>query len=181
MSLPAIETERLILRQITPDDAEAVFEIRGDERVTRYMSYCTYDSAELVRESIENFGDDTFAIVRKSDGLLIGEGGVYDSNMGNDFSEIGYNFRYDCLGNDYEAEAVRAMIKYAAENLDAKKFCFSHAEEDTDSGSVIEKCGLKFDRYGTFSKIDGSTEFRSKIYVGFIENMTYIKCESEEQ
>lgn len=36
-TVPTIETERLILRPLTIDDAEAAFEWTGDERVAKYM------------------------------------------------------------------------------------------------------------------------------------------------
>ena len=39
---PVLETERLILRPITIDDAKAVYQWTSDERVTRYMSYPTH-------------------------------------------------------------------------------------------------------------------------------------------
>lgn len=39
---PTMETERLILRPITLDDAEACFSWNSDERVTKYMAYSTY-------------------------------------------------------------------------------------------------------------------------------------------
>lgn len=38
---PILETERLILRPITLDDAKACFSWNSDERVTKYMSYPT--------------------------------------------------------------------------------------------------------------------------------------------
>ncbi len=37
--IPIIETERIILRPLTLDDAEAVFKWTGDERVAEYMIY----------------------------------------------------------------------------------------------------------------------------------------------
>ena len=176
MAVPTIETERLILRPLTLDDAEAVFEWTGDERVTKYMSYSTYDSVEQVREWIKTV-ERIFGFVRKTDGLLIGSGEISPDSRGDDFWGFGYNFRYDCWGNGYATEAVKAMIKYAYENFGVRKFCSSHAEENPASGRVMEKCGLKFDRYGTFRKMDGSLEMRSKIYVGFIEDMPFAKSE----
>ena len=38
---PILETERLILRPIKLDDAEACFSWNIDERVTKFMSYTT--------------------------------------------------------------------------------------------------------------------------------------------
>ncbi len=39
---PIIETNRLILRPLTLDDAEACYSWNSDDRVTKYMSYSTY-------------------------------------------------------------------------------------------------------------------------------------------
>lgn len=39
---PIIETNRLILRSLTLDDAEACYSWNSDDRVTKYMSYSTY-------------------------------------------------------------------------------------------------------------------------------------------
>ena len=39
---PIIETDRLILRPITIDDAEACFGWNSDERVTKYIEYETH-------------------------------------------------------------------------------------------------------------------------------------------
>ena len=37
--LPELETERLLLRQLTLDDREAIFKWAGDPRVNKYMIY----------------------------------------------------------------------------------------------------------------------------------------------
>ena len=36
---PVIETERLLLRPITPDDADAAFVWLSDEKVNKFMPY----------------------------------------------------------------------------------------------------------------------------------------------
>ena len=48
--IPTIETERLILRPITVEDAEAAFEWIGDERVAKYMIYSTHESPDVTRQ-----------------------------------------------------------------------------------------------------------------------------------
>ncbi|MBP5379360.1 MAG: GNAT family N-acetyltransferase, partial [Ruminococcus sp.] len=72
MSL-TITTDRLILRPLTLDDAEAAFEWTGDERVARYMIYSTHESVETTKEwlmSIKPY-ENIFGFVRKSDNKLI--------------------------------------------------------------------------------------------------------------
>lgn len=169
--LPTIETERLILRQVTADDAEAYFEWAGDERVTKYMSYSTYSSAEQVRDWLETVPK-VWVYVRKSDGLLIGSGDISPDSSENGFRVFGYNLRFDCWNKGYATEAVKAMIKYAYE-LGARKFKAQHAVENPASGRVMEKCGLKFDGYGSYKKTDGSCEFRSKIYKADLDEILF--------
>lgn len=169
MSLPVIETERLILRPLVPEDAEAMFVWAGDERVTKYLSYTTYTSAEQLREWLENDGSGSWGYVRKSDGLLIGSGNVRPDETEDGYWTFGYSFRYDCWNNGYCTEAVKAMMKYAYENFGARKFTAQHAVDNPASGRVMEKCGLKYVKDGSYSKIDGSCEFKSKVYKAVFE------------
>ena len=52
-TMTIITTDRLILRPLTLDDAEAAFEWTGDERVAKYMIYSTHESVETARSSNE--------------------------------------------------------------------------------------------------------------------------------
>ena len=53
-----LETERLILRNLVPEDYEAVFRWCGDPDVARYMVYPVYTKAEDVRTWIESLDPD---------------------------------------------------------------------------------------------------------------------------
>lgn len=160
-----IETERLKLRPMTLEDANSIFEWVSDERVTRYMVYNTYTSVKQVVEWLKNdFKQYHFGFERKSDGKLIGSGSIGPKERKNGFWELGYNFRYDCWGKGYATEAVKAMMKYACENFQIRKFCSQHAEPNKASGKVMEKCGMHFVKYGEFQKLDGTCKMRSMEY-----------------
>ena len=45
-----IETDRLVIRPVVPDDAEAIFKWASDPEVTKYMIYTTHPNAEYTRE-----------------------------------------------------------------------------------------------------------------------------------
>lgn len=164
---PTIETDRLILRPLTVNDADAVFEWTGDERVAEYMIYPCHRNIEVTREwlcsldSLEN--EYTWGFVRKSDGKLIGSGGIRFRTDENVWS-FGYNLRYDCWGHGFATEASKRMIEYAYSENNAREFVSEHAVENTASGRVIEKCGLVFDEYSEYSKFDNSRTFKSKKY-----------------
>ena len=162
-----LETDRLILRPLTVDDADAVFVWASDPAVNRYMSYPLHTDIETTRQwlrSVEQAaeGDYDFGFVRKSDGLLIGSGGVYDNGDGS--WEFGYNLRRDCWGQGCATEAAKAMVDFAHTRRGAKVFAAHHAVDNPASGRVMEKCGLTFRHDGEYSKLDGSETFRAKFY-----------------
>lgn len=165
MSL-TITTERLILRQLTLDDAEAAFEWTGDERVARYMIYSTHESIETTKEWLRTVkSTDTqfeFGFVRKSDGKLIGSGGIRLLEDG--FWEFGYNFRFDCWGMGYATEASKAMIDHVRSKFGDVPLRAECAAENTASVHVIEKCGLVFKGFGEYTSYDGLKTFKAKIY-----------------
>ena len=73
-----IETQRLILRPITQEDAPAVFAWASDPAVNRYMPYPLHKSIEDTRAWIASLTPDMleFGFYRKDNGQLIGTGGV---------------------------------------------------------------------------------------------------------
>ncbi|WP_303805811.1 GNAT family N-acetyltransferase [Ruminococcus flavefaciens] len=163
MSL-TITTERLILRQLTLDDAEAAFEWTGDERVARYMIYSTHESIETTKEWLRSIkpSENVFGFVRKSDGKLIGSGGIRLLEDG--FWEFGYNFRFDCWGMGYATEASKAMIDHVRSKFGDVPLRAECAAENTASAHVIEKCGLVFKDFGEYTSYDGLKTFKAKIY-----------------
>lgn len=165
--IPTIETEHLILRPHTVDDAKSVFEWTGDERVTEYMSYPCHKNIEVTREwlrSLENLENEyTWGFVRKSDGKLIGTGSIRFRADEKVWS-FGYNLRFDCWGNGYATEVSKRMIEYVIAEHNASEFVAEHAVDNPASGRVIEKCGLVFDSYSEYKKLDGSKTFKSKVY-----------------
>ncbi|MDE5557492.1 MAG: GNAT family N-acetyltransferase [Ruminococcus sp.] len=162
-----IETERLILRPLTMNDAHAVFEWTGDSRVTEYMIYPCHENIEVTKEwlgSLNNLENEyTWGFVRKSDNKLIGSGGIRLRPDENVWS-FGYNLRYDCWGQGYATEASKRMIEYACSEHNAREFVAEHAVENTASGRVIQKCGLVFEGYSKYSKFDNGRTFRCKKY-----------------
>ncbi len=166
-----IETERLILRPLTAADAEDVFEWVGDPVVNRYMPYALYDNVGQVGEWISTITDDYnhFGFELKSTGKVIGSGDVgFDSERG--AYRLGYNINREFWGRGYATEASKAMIQWAHETLGACSFTACHALANPASGKVIQNCGFRFEKYGQYSRFDGSETFEAAFYSLHLEN-----------
>lgn len=165
--VPVVETERLILRPLTVDDAEDVFGWTGDERVAEYMIWSTHSDISMTKmwlESLKTLENEyLWGFVRKSDGKLIGSGSIRFRTDEQRWS-FGYNIRYDCWNMGYTTEATLRMLDYVREKHGARRFAAEHAVDNPASGRVIEKCGLHFVGYGEYTSFDGTKTFKSKIY-----------------
>ena len=166
-TVPTLETERFILRPMTVDDAEAVFEWAGDERVNTYMPYNTHRSPDDSREWLESISalenEYQWGFVRKSDNMLIGSGGMRFHAETGEWS-FGYNIRFDCWNKGYTTEITQGMIDFIREKYDPELITAECAVENIGSARVMEKCGMTFVGLGEYSSFDGSRTYRSKKY-----------------
>ncbi len=163
-----VETERLILRPLVPDDAEAVFRWGGDPAVNEYMIYPLYHRAEDVRAWLENRDPDDpdsydEGIVLKSTGELIGSGGlVYRPERG--AWEIGYNLRADQWGRGYTVEMLNALMDTVRKTRTVEAIDGVFAAENHKSRRVMEKLGMVWVRDTEYTKHDGSRTYAAKYY-----------------
>ena len=164
-----LETDRLILRMPSPDDAEMAFVWLSDPKVNRFMPYDLYTSVEEARAWLTSINtepdeDYHFAFVRKEDNLVLGTGSIGPTEPGSELWAFGYNLRADCWNMGYATEAAKAMIRFAHETFSVKDFGANHAIENPASGKVMEHCGLHFDHFTEYSTFDKSETFPAKAY-----------------
>ena len=91
-----LETERLILRPFTEEDADGLYAYASHPEVGPPAGWKPHDSAEeslrVIREIFQPAN--SLAVVRKSDGRLIGSAGFVDrhrTELGTPSEEIGYS------------------------------------------------------------------------------------------
>lgn len=148
-----IETERLILRRFTPEDADAMYRNwAGDPEVTKYMTWPTHRSVEDTKTVLADWiaaydrpEKYEWCITRKETGEPIGSMGVAGCNEKAESMEVGY-----CIGRAYwnrgiTAEAFAAVIRYLTGEVGAKRIEAKHDVKNPASGRVMEKCGLKYE------------------------------------
>ena len=164
-----IETERLILRTITINDAEAIYVWASDPDVNKYMIYPLHKDIEVTREWLKSRdidGSDEFELgfVLKETGELIGQGGLfYHEDI--DAWSIGYNLRKDYWGLGLVPEAIRAIIDLVDKEKGVRAIVGEFARENSKSRRVMEKLGMTYWKDGQYSKLDGSVSFDSCKYI----------------
>lgn len=154
-----LETERLILREWTLDDAPALFEICRDAEVMLYIGtgkpYTTLDEAEkFLRWAVAYQKENGFcrwAVVEKASGKIVGSCGFAYPHETPEI-ELGYLFDRAVWGKGFATEAARAALSYGFEKLGFREIIAITDLENTASQRVLEKIG--FAQRGV-EKIDG--------------------------
>ena len=117
----ALETKRLVLREMRPEDAEAIFQLFGDEEVMRYRDVLTFTHLEeaqqflaLVRARYEQGEEMHWGITLKGKDSLIGTCG-YSWHLGPQFGAIGYDLVRLYWKQGIMTEAVQALLRFGFE------------------------------------------------------------------
>ena len=163
-----LETERLLLRNLTPEDYRAAFLWCGDPDVARYMVYPVYTRAEDVKawlETLDPENPDEYdaGIVLKSTGELIGSGGLY-YRPEDDLWTIGYNLRKDQWGHGYALEMIEGLLEQVRKDRDVRGIRGTFAAANHRSQRVMEKLGMTYVEDVTLPKLDGSDSYPGKLY-----------------
>lgn len=171
MKTPILETERLILRPLRLADAQEIFDNwASDPEVAKFMVWSTHKDVEVTKawltelEQTMDSGEYDWGFVRKTDGKLIGSGGIYYKKDVDSFN-MGYNIMKACWHQGYTTEAARAMIDFGVKGLGAKRFTASHAKDNPNSGKVMERVGFHYVEDGHYDSLDGTKHFECKCYV----------------
>ena len=163
-----LQTERLILRNVSPDDYPACYQWCGDPDVNRFLIYTLYENAEDVRQWLMSRDEDDpdnydLGIVWKETDELIGMGGIfYDSES--DIWKIGYNLRKDMWGKGIVPEAMEAIISYVRSVRTIRIIEGQFCKENKQSRRVMEKLGMSYYRDSQYTKADGSRVFDAETY-----------------
>lgn len=156
-TIPRLESERLRLRAIFPEDAEALYQLFSDPKVVQYYDFEPYEDMEQIQNLIRNFThwfqtDQSYrwGIVRKDNRQLIGTC-CFDSFLSRNHSlNFGYDIRSQDWGQGFATEAAMVVIRFAFDQgivgpvnrIEAKTIPANKASE-----RVLEK--LSFVREGT--------------------------------
>ncbi len=146
-----IETGRLLLRPLEKSDALAIFRMINHDRevlryyVAPYMEYESEASVDGTVNSCRERGIYCFAVVLKEEGRVIGM--LNQCSVPNEYfpaMELGYALGKDYWNRGYCTEAMKAVTEFLFTKGVHKITC-CHITENTASGRVMQKCGMKYE------------------------------------
>jgi len=145
-----IETDRLLLRNFTEDDADLLFELNLDPDVIRYTHDLIADAEhtkKILRDVILPqyvlYHHGRWAVRLKSDLEFIGWCGLKYLSETNEV-DLGYRFRKKFWGKGYATEAGLACIDYGFNQLNLRRIVARALPGNLASVRVLEKCGMKY-------------------------------------
>ena len=143
---PRLESDRLILREITPGDVSEVFAMRSDPATMKYIprplaktEQDALDHIAIIAKGLQDNESINWAITLRGDDRLVGMICLLRMQLSDFRTEIGYILHPDLHGKGIMDEAIKTVIAYAFGTL---KFHSLEAVIDPEN-SASEKVLLK--------------------------------------
>ena len=156
-----IETDRLILRKLTPEDAEFMLDLLnqpsfiqfiGDRGVRTVEAARAYISNGAVK-SYERHGFGMYLTALKEGGVPIGICGLVKRDTLEDV-DVGFAFLPQFWLQGYAYESASAVMEYGRNVLGLPRIVGITDPDNAGSIRVLEKIGLRFERIVRLSADD---------------------------
>lgn len=147
-----LETDRLVLRDIEEDDAEALADLWTDQDVTRYMGGPRdYDNMISVFEQDAAANDlriyDLWPLIEKSSNQVVGHCGLSDKDIEGELEiELVVVLARKAWGQGYATEIAAALLEYAFETAGLTRVIALVDPNDESSKHVALHVGMEFER-----------------------------------
>ena len=168
MLFTELETERLVLKNISSNDRDFVFQQFSSNFINRYL----FDTEPLTDISgadeiiayyttPEPRHQHRWILVHKQDSMKIGTCGLHGWNQGEAIAEIGYDLIEQYCGHGYMHEAISAMTEFAKSKMKVKNLTACISEMNDKSIALVQ-------RNGFILTGDKNETFRNKEYLHHI-------------
>ncbi len=151
----ALRTARQILRRMTPDDAQDLYDLNADPMVLRWLFEEPLASVEAARAFLEEYrhvydreGFARFAAIDASTGSFLGWCGLRRQPEGD--VDLGYRYKRAAWGHGYATEAALASVRFGFDHAALDRIVARAHVDNAASIRVMQKIGMRFDGDDTF-------------------------------
>jgi RimJ/RimL family protein N-acetyltransferase len=152
--LTILETDRLLLRKLSTDDAEFIVELLNQPSFLRYIGdkgvRTNADAVQYIQTgpvaSYERFGFGLYLVELKETGVPIGICGLLKRDSLPDV-DVGFAFLPAYWSQGYALESAAAVMTYGREVLGLRRIVAITSPDNNASIRLLEKIGLRFERF----------------------------------
>ena len=141
-----LETERLILRKFTSQDAQALLSILGDQEVNTFLPMFPLKTIEEAKTCLQQYLDDydrgdgyRYAVCLKKDNIPIG----YVHVSGEKSHDFGYGLKKEFWYRGIITEASQAVVDQLRRD-GLPYITATHDVNNPRSGEVMKRIGMKY-------------------------------------
>ena len=146
--MPIVETDRVVVRSLVPEDLDAFAAVTGDPELMRYVG----DGTTLTREETADWitttarnqlrdGWTTWAATDRTTGALLGYAGLVHGDA--DSIEVTYVLRRDAWGRGLAGEIVAALVEHAFTVRGLAELRATIDPRNAASRRVVERAGFR--------------------------------------
>ncbi len=168
---PMLTTERLVLRKITIEDAEAIFVLRSDDRVNKYIDRPRAHNVDDARNFINQIRGRVsqnellyWAITQKKNNSLIGTIMFWNINREEHTAEVGFELLPDFQGQGMMREALAKVIDFGFNKFGLQVMEALPEEENEKSIALLERAQFQKDDSHQPIADDGDTAIATVRY-----------------
>lgn len=149
-TLPIITTPRLLLRWISEDDIDSLYEIFSNPQVMRYWSTVPLANREAaaalqreIAEGNENEQMLKWGLALRDSNTVIGTTTLFNLNLDNGRAELGYAMAHAYWGKGYMNEALKALVSHAFEVMELRRLEADVDPRNAASIRTLERLGFQ--------------------------------------
>ncbi|MBK8946677.1 MAG: GNAT family N-acetyltransferase [Ignavibacteriae bacterium] len=168
---PNLETKNLILESFTVLDANEIFIIRSDNRVTKYLDRDNHKSIdetmEMIQRIIKSYEDKTginWIIREKSFSKVVGYIGYWNLIRENVRAEIGYALNPEYWGKGIMSESLSKILEFGFNELSLHSIFGNVNPQNKRSIKLLERFGFKKEAYFREDYLYNGKYLDSEIY-----------------
>ena len=150
-----IETDRLIMRDLVPEDAQGMFELDSDPEVHAYLGNQpiktvaqSKEQIDFIRQQYIENGIGRWAVIEKKSDQFIGWSGfkliTEMINERTQYLDLGYRFIRKYWGKGYGYESAIACLDFGFTEMNYETIYGAADVENIGSNKILTKIGLQF-------------------------------------
>lgn len=155
-----IETDRLFLKELNPDDSLNFYLLNENPNVIRFTGDKAFKNENEARKFLENYTDyqlhgyGRWAVIEKSTQKFLGWCGL-KYHPETQETDLGFRFFEEFWSQGFATESAKACLKFGFDELNLNRMIGRAMKDNLASVKVLEKIGMSFVKDFDFDGKDG--------------------------